>query len=43
MEYPTKLFQKEISKKGWGIIDFIFGFRGVNDPAETEFDDLRSD
>jgi hypothetical protein len=28
-------------KKSWGILDL--GFNGVNDPAETDFDDFRSD
>jgi hypothetical protein len=44
-EYPAKLFKRKISpyniwtltkKKSWEILDF-------NDPAETEFDDFRSD
>jgi hypothetical protein len=51
-EYPTKLFHREISplyhililtKKSWGILDFIFGFIGVIDPAETDVDDFQSD
>jgi hypothetical protein len=30
-------------KKNWGILDFIFCFSRVIDPAETDFDDFRSD
>jgi hypothetical protein len=51
MEYPAKLLHREVypyhiltlTKKNWGILDFIFGFSGVIDPAQTEFDDFRSD
>jgi hypothetical protein len=32
-----------LNKKRWGILDFIFGFIGVTDPAKTDFDDFRSD
>jgi hypothetical protein len=30
-------------KKNWGILNFIFGFSGVIDTAETDFRDFRSD
>jgi hypothetical protein len=30
-------------KRSWGILDFIFGFRGVIDPAETDFGDFSID
>jgi hypothetical protein len=30
-------------KKVAGCLDLIFGFRGVNDTAETDFGDFRSD
>jgi hypothetical protein len=30
-------------KVGWGCLDLIFGFSGVNDTAETDFGDFRSD
>jgi hypothetical protein len=50
-EYPAKLYHREISpyhilnlnKKGGEIRHFIFGFSALNDPAETDFDDFRSD
>jgi hypothetical protein len=29
--------------RSWGILNFIFGFSGVIDHAETDFDDFRSD
>jgi hypothetical protein len=32
-----------LTKKCWGILDFICGFSGVIDPAETDFDGFRSD
>jgi hypothetical protein len=32
-----------LNKVRWGILDFLFGLRGVIDPAETDFDDFRSD
>jgi hypothetical protein len=32
-----------LQKRSWGILDFIFGFRGVIDPAETDFGYLRID
>jgi hypothetical protein len=30
-------------KRSWGILDFIFGFRGGIDPVETDFGDFRID
>jgi hypothetical protein len=30
-------------KKSYGILNFIFGFSGVNDTAETDFGDFRND
>jgi hypothetical protein len=30
-------------RRSWGILDFIFGFRGVIDPKETDFGDFRID
>jgi hypothetical protein len=50
-EYQAKMFQRQISrnhiftlqKQSWGILDFILDFRGVNDPAETDFGDFRID
>jgi hypothetical protein len=30
-------------KRSWWILDFIFGFRGVIDPAETDFGYFRID
>jgi hypothetical protein len=45
MVYPAKLFHREISP--YHILtlylDFILGFSGVTDLAETDFDDFRSD
>jgi hypothetical protein len=32
-----------LQKKSWGILDFIFGFRGVIDRAEIDFGDYRID
>jgi hypothetical protein len=32
-----------LSKKSYGILNFIFGFSGVIDTAETDFGDFRSD
>jgi hypothetical protein len=32
-----------LQKKSWGILDFIFGFHGVNGFAETDFSDFRID
>jgi hypothetical protein len=33
-----------LNKKSWGhFISFIFGFSGAIDPAETDFEDFRSD
>jgi hypothetical protein len=33
----------EKPKKVGGCLDLIFGFSGVNDTAETDFGDVRSD
>jgi hypothetical protein len=32
-----------LSKKSYGILNFIFGFSSVIDTAETDFGDFRSD
>jgi hypothetical protein len=34
---------KYFKQKSWGILNFIFGFRGVFDTAETDFRDFQSD
>jgi hypothetical protein len=38
-----KYFILSLKNKSWGILYFIFGFSCAIDPAETNFDDFRSD
>jgi hypothetical protein len=39
-KYPNTI---TLSKKSYGILNFIFGFSGVIDTAKTNFGDFRSD
>jgi hypothetical protein len=48
---PQKYFNGKYShtiqvleaEKSWSCLDLIFGFSGVNDTAETDFGEFRSD
>jgi hypothetical protein len=40
---PIPLYKYWKLKKVWGCLDLIFGFSGVNDTAETDYGDFRSD
>jgi hypothetical protein len=45
-KYPhTTVYTIQVleAEKSWGLPNLIFGFSGVNDTAETDFGDFRSD